>query len=129
MKKEDALKCIQLYTGCDEFAVKRIAMVLDKLQPTKIVHKTIYEERVKYIQKLPVAANVDLPIWAEEYFKFNGITLKEVKKRSRDAETISLRNRFCIAAYGQGYSYSSIGRYLGLDHATIIHAVNKIKSR
>jgi hypothetical protein len=124
---DNVLKYIQLYTECNDFTLKRIRVLIEKLQTEKIVYKTIYEEKVKYIQKKPVADNSTLEEWAEGYLKFHGLEYKDVAKRSRAGDTIAIRNAFCVAAYLKGYSYSSIGRYLKLNHSSVMHCINKIK--
>ena len=62
-------------------------------------------------------------------FEKEGITFEDVAKRSRKPSVLKLRNKFCIEAYINGYGYATIGKYLGLNHVTIMHCVNKIKTK
>jgi chromosomal replication initiation ATPase DnaA len=58
----------------------------------------------------------------------NDTTYNQVALKSRKAEVLSLRNRFCVDAYKEGFGLSEIGRYLKRDHTTILHSVHRIKT-
>lgn len=45
--------------------------------------------------------------------------------RSRMMHIVRVRNAVCLVAHEMGHSYSAIGRELGKDHTTIIHAVEQ----
>lgn len=59
--------------------------------------------------------------------KYYDVTKEEVKGRSREAHLITPRHHFCWVVYRNriDISYPMIGRFLGRDHTTIVHAVAK----
>lgn len=54
-----------------------------------------------------------------------GLSQREVLSRSRKPNLVSVRGRIAIALRGQGMSYPAIGRALGRDHSTVMHAIRK----
>lgn len=64
-----------------------------------------------------------------QYFadKMQEVSGIDVKKRSRDRETVTARCLFMFVARREGYSQSDIGRFVGRDHATVCHAENRVK--
>lgn len=126
---ENVLKYIKIYTGCDDFTLRRIGVLLEKLPKEKVVHKTVHKTEMVYIQKKDYKGLKTLNIWAEEYLKANGLTYEQVAAKSRKVEVLRIRNKFCVEAYKSGYGYSTIGKYLKMDHVTIMHSVNKIKTK
>lgn len=126
---DNVLKYIQLYTECNEFTLKRIRVLLEKLPKEKIVEKVVRETKILYIQKKTYKEYKDIEKWAEKYFKANEVTYKQIAANNREHKTLKVRNKFCIEAYKNGYSYKSIGKYLGMSHSTIMHCVNQIKTK
>ena len=128
-KYKDVLKYIQLYTGCNDHALKRIDVMLHeqiKDMPAKIVEKFVYVDKLARSKDKP---SQDLKFWAYGYLKVRDLTYQDIADKSRKTSIIRLRNDFCIAAYKEGYGLSEIGRYLGRDHSTIYHCIYKIKTR
>ena len=123
---ESVLKYIQLYTNCSDHTIKRIAILLDKMIIKKEVIKIVYDTKEVYIQKKK--NSMSLKKWAEQYLSYQNITYNELAIKSRKIEVISLRNKFCVEAYKQGYGASEIGRYLKQDHTTILHCIHKVKT-
>lgn len=123
---ENVLKYIQLYTECNDFTLKRIGALLEKLPKERLVEKVIKEKEIVYIQKKSPKLRT-LDEWASKYLKENDIKYEVISARRRDRYTLILRNQFCIEAYKCGFSYSLIAKYLNMHHATIMHCVNKIK--
>ncbi len=124
-KVESVLKYIQLYTNCSDHTLKRIAILLDRMVITKEVTKIVYDTKEVYIQKKK--NTMSLKKWAEQYLSYQDITYNELAIKSRKREVITMRNRFCVEAYKEGYGASEIGRYLKRDHTTILHCIHKIK--
>lgn len=126
---DNVLKYIQLYTECDDFTLKRIRVLLEKLPKEHIIEKVVTEKKVMYIQKKTYKEYKDFDKWAEKYFESNNITYRDVAKKTREHQTLRIRNKFCIEAYKSGYAYKTIGRYLKMSHSTIMHCVNEIKTK
>ena len=124
---DSVLKYIEIYTGCSEFNINRIRVLLERMQTEKVITK-VHKENV-YVQKGTKKFGNTLPIWAASYLILNNITYEQLSKRCRKRSTMIIRNAFCIAAYELGYSYSGIGKYLGMNHVTIMHCINKIKRK
>ena len=126
---DNVLKYIQIYTECNDFTLKRIRVLLEKLPKEIVVEKVIQDTQVLYIQKKTYKEYKEIGQWAEKYFKANDVTYKEVSAPNREPKTLRVRNKFCIEAYKNGYAYKTIGKYLGMSHSTIMHCVNKIKTK
>jgi len=126
---DNVLKYIQLYTGCNDFTLKRIKVLLDKLPKEITNEKIVYETKVVYIQKKTYKEYAEFDKWAAKYLDANGLTYEQVSKNTRQVETLKVRNKFCIEAYRSGYAYKTIGKYLGMSHSTIMHCVNQIKTK
>lgn len=120
------LKYIQLYTNCSDHTIKRIEILLDRMVITKEVTKIVYDTKEVYIQKKK--NTMSLKKWAEQYLSYQDITYNELAIKSRKKEVITMRNKFCVEAYKQGYGASEIGRYLKKDHTTILHCIHKVKT-
>lgn len=123
---ESVLKYIQLYTNCSDHTLKRISVLLESMIVTREVIKVVESTKEVLIQKKK--SNHTIKNWANEWMILNETTYNQVALKSRKAEVLSLRNRFCVDAYKEGFGLSEIGRYLKRDHTTILHSVHKIKT-
>jgi chromosomal replication initiation ATPase DnaA len=123
---ESVLKYIQLYTNCSDHTLKRISVLLESMIVTREVIKVVESTKEVLIQKKK--SNHTIKKWANEWMILNETTYNQVALKSRKAEVLSLRNRFCVDAYKEGFGLSEIGRYLKRDHTTILHSVHKIKT-
>jgi len=57
-----------------------------------------------------------------------GIKEDLIMGKSREDQIVKARQMLCYYLYEfESMSYASIGRFMGLDHSTVIHSVNKIK--
>ena len=58
-----------------------------------------------------------------------GVTPEELKSKSREQRLVVPRHHFCWVVYRNriDVSYPMIGRFLGRDHTTIVHGVNKFE--
>jgi chromosomal replication initiation ATPase DnaA len=121
----NVLKYIKLYTNCSDHTLKRIKVLLDNMIVTREVVKVVRETKEVYIHKKKSA--IGLKKWAEQYMLQNNITYKELAEKNRKRDVITMRNKFCVEAYKEGYGASEIGRYLKRDHTTILHCIHKIK--
>ena len=119
---KEILKYIKLYTGCDEHALKRIEVMLElRLQPV-VVEKIVHVDRVLTRVKNP---KVPLNIWSEKYFIDNNTSFKYISQRRRLQEIVDKRDAYVKNAYLNGYRAMEIARYLGRNHATILHTISK----
>jgi chromosomal replication initiation ATPase DnaA len=119
---KEILKYIQLYTGCNDHALKRIEVMLEpRLQP-KIIEKIVEVE--KYIQRR-IKPKTPISVWAEVYFTKNLLSYNEVSNKSRKRHVVDIRHEFIKIAYQNGYTCTSIASYLKKDHSTILHAISK----
>jgi hypothetical protein len=119
---KEILKYIKLYTGCDEHALKRIEVMLEpRLQPV-VVEKIVHVDRVLTRVKNP---KVPLDIWSEKYFIDNNTSFKYISQRRRLQEIVNERDAYVKNAYLNGYRATEISRYLGRNHATILHTISK----
>lgn len=58
-----------------------------------------------------------------------GVDPEDVKSKTRKGEIAQARHIFCYLAYtsATGHTLTEIGRFIGRDHATVLHSRNKIK--
>lgn len=122
-KIEDALKYIKLYTNCDNHALNRIRHILESMVVTKEI--PVVKEKIVYVHKK--RSSVALDEWATNWLHENNVTYKQLAKHDRSRGAVTIRNKFCVDAYINGYGASQIGRYLKRDHTTILHCIHKIK--
>jgi len=119
---KEILNYIQLYTGCNDHALKRIEVMLEpRLQP-KIIEKVVHVERVLTRAKRPKVA---IDIWSEKYFTENNTSYKYISQQRRLQEIVDERDTYVKNAYLNGYRPSEIARYLGRNHTTILHTISK----
>lgn len=50
---------------------------------------------------------------------------KDLRSKARFAEIVKLRARFCRAMRDKHHSLSAIGRWLGVHHTSVLHALRK----
>jgi len=60
-----------------------------------------------------------------------GISKEEIRGRKRDAEIVFARHIFCYLAHLPEYKHSltEIGKEIGRDHASVLHAERKIEGQ
>ena len=125
---ETTLNYIQLYTNCNDHALKRIKPVLE--EHIKAIEKVVIVEKVVVVEKFirkDVSPSKSIEEWSEEYFNKNNVTYNDVSKKCRKTETLKIRNTYCKSAFVDGYGCSEIGRYLKRDHTTILHNIHHMK--
>jgi hypothetical protein len=121
------LKYVKLYTDCDDYAIKRLEPLLEKyISRPKIVIKEKIVQVVKY-HKFKEEPNKTIKDFFDEYKFYNKVLLEDIKKRCRSVETRTKRNNFIRSAISNGYGPSEIGRFLNMDHSTIINVIKKSK--
>lgn len=54
-----------------------------------------------------------------------GVTVEEITGRSRTRCIARARQEVCRRLRDHGWSYPRIGRFLGLDHTTVMHACTR----
>ena len=119
---KEILKYIQLYTGCNDHALKRIEAILEPKLQQVVVEKIVHVE--KFVKRKP-KPSVTLTAWSEVYYKENKTSFKEISQRRRMQEIVDARNAYIKQAYFEGYTPSEIARYLGRNHATILYIISK----
>lgn len=125
---KEILKYIQLYTGCNDHALKRIAAILEpKLNNTPtIIERVVHVE--KFVRK-GLAPAVPLQEWASNYYKAKNTSYEEISNKTRRTNVVINRNRFLVEAYKEGYTASELGRYLKMCHASILHGLHYSKKK
>lgn len=108
---KEILKYIQLYTGCNDHALKRIEAILEQK-----IEKSPFRE-------LP--SKIPIKTWAEDYCNDFEVEMTTIMNRSRKQEIVDIRHNFIKAAYVCGYKCTTIARFLKRDHTSILHAINK----
>jgi len=119
---KEILNYIKLYTGCDDHALKRIEVMLQPRLVPKIIEKVVHVERVLTRAKKP---KVTLEVWSEKYFLDNNTSFKYISQRRRLQEVVDKRDTYVKNAYLNGFRPMEIARYLGRNHATILHTISK----
>lgn len=121
---KEILKYIQLYTGCNEHALKRIEVMLEpKLnQQPQIIERVV---EVKKFVKCKQNPSIPLLAWSEVYYKDNNTSYKEISKKRRLKEVVRMRNAYIKEAYFEGYTPSEIARHLCMNHTTILYIISK----
>lgn len=109
---EEILKYIKLYTGCNDHALKRIEALLEQKMQTKIVCRK-------------VNTKTSIAKWSESYFLENATTYNAINQRSKKKEVVSIRTNYIKQAYLDGFTCTSIAKFLQRDHSTILHAIHK----
>lgn len=79
----------------------------------EIQHITVDEKRIMIYTLKSVAEKTKIP---------EG----EIISRCRNREIAEARNIFCKAARVQGITFEKIGLFIGLNHATVMHAVENV---
>lgn len=125
-KVKTILKYIQLYTNCNDYTLKRIEAIMDGLVLEREVVKVVENTKEVLIQKKKSTESIKK--WASKWLEDNETSYSEVAQRSRKVEVLTLRNRFCVDAYKEGFGLSEIGRYLKRDHTTILHSIHRVKT-
>ncbi len=59
--------------------------------------------------------------------KMSGLTIKELSGRTRKAEVVAYRNAIMYLLFKEcRHTTTSAGEFVGRDHATCIHAINRV---
>ena len=121
---KEILKYIQLYTGCNDHALKRIEAVLEPVlnAKPKVIEKVVHVE--KYVKRKP-RPKFSILEWSAKYCEENNITYEYVKQARRLQEIVDTRDAYVKQAYFEGFTPSEIARHLNRNHATILHTISK----
>jgi chromosomal replication initiation ATPase DnaA len=132
MTKKDLFYYVQLYTGCDDYALKRVYHVIKKYLDANQITKTQvvkqFVDRIiikdKYDDELILA-----PIgeFQKEFCLKNNIDLKDLKSKKRNRNNVRMRRDYSMSAHLKGYTFVEIGKSIDRDHTTIIHYVYHYK--
>lgn len=122
-KIQNVLNYVQLYTGADEYTLKRIRAILEKEFEEKQKKIEVLEtSRVVYVKTNPGKPKITIEAFAEYVSKEHEIDIQQIKRKCRKAEILRQRNKFILFAVQHGFTFSEIGRFLKKDHSTIIHS-------
>lgn len=64
---------------------------------------------------------------AETFCDRFDITIEQLTGATRTHDIAHLRQDFMLEAYDMGFNVSSIGRFLGRDHTTVLYGINRAK--
>jgi len=121
---KEILKYIQLYTGCNDHALKRIEAMLEprlNLVP-QVIEKIIHVE--KFVKRKP-RPSISLLEWSAKYYNETNTTYEYISQRRRLQEVVDIRNAYIKEAYFEGYTPTEIARHLKRNHATILYIISK----
>lgn len=119
---KEILNYIQLYTGCNDHALKRIEAMLEPRLITKVITKT---EVVEKILTRNLRPKITLESWSKFYYNSNKTSYEIIANKSRVQTLVNKRNAYIKAAYLAGYRPTEIANYLDRNHSTILHAIGK----
>ena len=123
---KEILKYIQLYTGCDDHALKRIEVMLEPKLQSVVVEKIIHVE--KYVKRKP-RPNISLLEWSKQYYKDNNVTYQYIVQKRRLREVVNVRNAYVKEAYLEGYTPTEIARHLKRNHTSILYLLGMLKQK
>lgn len=113
------LKYIQLYTGCDDYALGKISLLFDLYPIERIKIETI-EKISKEFER--ISESIDE--WTLIYLAENKITYEELTQNNRKFNTVKRRYLYTKAARERGFILTEIGRVLKMHYSSIIHLLN-----
>ena len=120
------LKYIQVYTGCDNYALGKIAVLFQEY-PLETIKVEIVEKIVEKETKQFVPNKRDIDEWTNKYLIENNITYEQLTANNRKYEIVKQRFHFSKQAREHGFYLSEIGRKLKMHHSSIIHLVNNFQ--
>ncbi len=62
---------------------------------------------------------------AERY----GFTYEDILGKSKTLTVVKARQEAMVEARKRGFSYPELGKFFGVDHTTVLHAVRKAEGR
>ena len=72
--------------------------------------------------------DVEITMKVGLHFEKRKFQPEDITGYSRIRPLVTIRHIFCFIAYGYGYPLTEIGRFLGRDHTTIIHALHCVEA-
>lgn len=120
------LKYVKLYTECEDAVLKRLEPLLQKYIEPKVVVKEKRVEVIRY-HKFNTQPQRPLISFFNEYKKQNNVSLEDINKRCRTIETRTKRNEFVRTAIENGYTASTIARFLNMHHTSILNVIKNSK--
>ncbi len=81
----------------------------------------------KYYQLGDLQMNISLSLdnIAKAVSEVRGVSIKDLKSKSRKKYISESRHIFCFVAHFAGYSLGHIGKYVNRDHTSILNAKNR----
>jgi len=75
--------------------------------------------------KLPLLELEQLQKIINNYLKYN-TNFHDIKQKTRHGDVIIYRHIFCKLARDMKYTWTKIGKFLNLNHASVLHGANSI---
>ena len=75
--------------------------------------------------KLPLLELEQLQKIINDYLKYN-TNFHDIKQKTRHGDVIIYRHIFCKLARDMKYTWTKIGKFLNLNHASVLHGANSI---
>jgi chromosomal replication initiation ATPase DnaA len=127
MTKKEFLYYVKLYTGCTDYAIKRIEVLCKTyFEKNKLVQRqVVYQDRI-IIKESNIFGEVKeelQPIseFLDSFCKAHSIEVKDLQSKARHKYLVRLRRDFTIAAYTAGYTFTSIAQVIKRDHTTAVY--------
>ena len=70
----------------------------------------------------------DMATIVQQIASDNGLTLAEIKSRSRVAAITKPRHHAFAVLLDRGFSSAAVARFFGMDHTTVLHGAQKAKA-
>jgi chromosomal replication initiation ATPase DnaA len=128
MDKKELLYRIKLYTGCDEYTMKRISLIVDEYikhnTKTKIVKDIKYIDKLVYVNVLdgqPAKELEPIENYFLQYYLDSDVDTDTIRSKRRGRRLVRLRRDFAVSARNNGYTFTEIGHAINRDHTTILH--------
>lgn len=89
---------------------------------TKLTLQHIFTDVTNALKDVDITTKVGM------HYEKRKFQPEDITGYSRIRPLVTIRHIFCFIAYGYGYPLTEIGRFLGRDHTTIIHALHCVEA-
>lgn len=101
----------------------------DDLTDPDVVDTALHKIRATLEPALRELADEYMDVDIADVCARHNVTLDDVRARRRDLQPVRARQELCSVLHHGGWSLPRIGRLIGRDHSTILHAVRQWDSR
>lgn len=94
------------------------------------IQQILYEELMTH--KEPTYEYKDLDELYYHFYELFGINFQKTKSGNREQNKVAVRHFFFYQArivFGNRYTLVNLGKFLKLDHTSVIHALNSVKTK